>query len=354
MRGKIVRSSYLDKDVILLLKDITGLVEPQGTEERERLIQSGKHYCEMLPIEYVPTERYMRVYQESLETYAKSTANAVGVLADKIVSSKGKDVVLVSLARAGIPIGILLKRYIKFKYDIDVMHYSISIIRGRGIDHNAMKYLLKNHTKENLLFVDGWIGKGAILNELKKELAQYEGVSADIAVIADPANVTELCGTHEDILIPSSCLNCTVSGLVSRTFLRDDIIGPDDFHGAVYYEELKTSDLSYPFIEAIEKHFTKSPSVNSNVVEGLGIDEVIRLAKEHGVKDINLIKPGIGETTRVLLRRVPWKILIDSRYRHSKELAHIVRLAEEKNVPVKYCELVHYRTCGIIKKLADA
>ncbi len=51
----------------------------------------------------------------------------------------------------------------------------------------------------------------------------FPKISAELAVAADPANVTELCGTHEDILIPSSCFNCTVSGLISRTFLRDDI-----------------------------------------------------------------------------------------------------------------------------------
>src|SRR5574344_817732 len=62
-----MRSSYLKEDVTLLLKDITGLVKPQPTEERERLIQSGKHYSEMLPIEYVPTQKYMEVYQEALE-----------------------------------------------------------------------------------------------------------------------------------------------------------------------------------------------------------------------------------------------------------------------------------------------
>ena len=98
-----------------------------------------------------------------------------------------------------------------------------------------MRYLLERYKASQLLFVDGWIGKGAILNELKKDLQAYEGVSSDIAVVADPANVTQLCGTHEDILIPSSCLNSTVSGLISRTFLRDYIIGKDDFHGAVYY-----------------------------------------------------------------------------------------------------------------------
>lgn len=273
--GKILRSSYKEEDVILLLKDITGLVEPQPTKERERLIQSGKHYSEMLPIEYVPTEKYMETYYEALKVYSEPVARAVGVVADKIVNAKGKDVVLVSLARAGIPIGILIKRYIKFKYDIDVPHYSISIIRGRGIDDNAMKYLLERCEAKQLLFVDGWIGKGAILNELKKDIVQYDGVSDDIAVIADPANVTELCGTHDDILIPSSCLNSTVSGLISRTFLRSDIIGENDFHGAVYYGDLKNADLSYQFIETIESYFVidnKEKTENKGNIKG--IDEV--------------------------------------------------------------------------------
>ncbi len=349
-----MRSSYNEADVKLLLKDITGLVEPKSTEEREKLIQSGRHYSEMLPIEYVPTEKYMQVYREALEKYSKATAQAVGSLSDKIIDIKGKDVVLVSLARAGIPIGILVKRYIKMKYKIDIPHYSISIIRGRGIDDNAIKYLLDRYLPSQILFVDGWIGKGAILNELKKDIAVYDGVSADIAVIADPANVTELCGTHEDILIPSSCLNSTVSGLVSRTFLRDDIIGPDDFHGAVYYGELKNSDLSYEFIHAIEEKFSVNNTSSLYQVQGLGIDEVRSIADKFNVNDINLIKPGIGETTRVLLRRVPWKVLIDYKYKDNQELSHIVRLAEEKNVPIEYYSLKHYKCCGIIKKLADA
>lgn len=349
-----MRSSYSEEDVVLLLKDITGLVQPQPTEERERLIQAGKHYCEMLPIEYVPTQKYMKVYQEALEQFSEPTAKAVGSLADKIIAAKGKDVVLVSLARAGIPIGILVKRYIKRKYQLEVPHYAVSIIRGRGIDDNAMQYLLEKYEPKQLLFVDGWIGKGAILNELKKDVAAYEGVSADIAVIADPANVTELCGTHEDILIPSSCLNSTVSGLISRTFLRSDIIGEKDFHGAVYYGELKDSDLSYEFIEAIEKYFVMEVQAEDKVLEGLGVDEVRDIAEKFNIKDINLVKPGIGETTRVLLRRVPWKVLIDEHCKEDISLRHIVRLAEEKDVSIEYYPLHHYKCCGIIKKLADA
>lgn len=348
-----MRSSYKESDVILLLKDITGLVEPQPTEVREKLIQSGRHYCEMLPIEYVPTEKYMEAYREALKSYSKPTAMAIGKLADKVIAKKGRNVVLVSLARAGIPIGILLKRYIKKKYDLDVLHYSISIIRGKGIDENAMKYLLSRHKAEELLFVDGWIGKGAILNELKKDIAKYENVSPDIAVVADPANVTELCGTHDDILIPSACLNCTVSGLISRTFLRDDIIGKDDFHGAVYYGELKDSDLSYDFIDSIESEFEINSEIDEKIISGSGIEEVRKIADEFQIQDINLIKPGIGETTRVLLRRVPWKILINSSFEGDESLKHIIRLAEEKRVAVEYYPLIHYRACGIIKKMAD-
>ena len=150
-----MRSSYKKEDVCLLLKDITGLLEPLPSEERERQIQAGRHYSEMLPLEYVPGPRYMEAYEEALKNFAPSTAAAVGRLSDRIMKKKGKETVLISLARAGTPIGILLKHYIRKKYGISLPHYSISIIRGRGIDGCAMEYLLKRYQPKNLLFVDG-------------------------------------------------------------------------------------------------------------------------------------------------------------------------------------------------------
>ncbi len=64
-----MKSSYSDDDVTLLLKDITGLVEPLPASVREVYIQSGTHYCEMLPLEYTPTEMYMNAYQQALVNY---------------------------------------------------------------------------------------------------------------------------------------------------------------------------------------------------------------------------------------------------------------------------------------------
>lgn len=348
-----MQSSYKPSDVTLLLKDITGLVDPLPTEEREKLIQGGLHYCEMLPLEYKPTEKYIEAYNVSLRNYAQITAEAVCQVSEKIYSAKGKNIVIVSLARAGIPIGVLIKHYLLNKYKIDVPHYAISIIRGRGIDHNAMKYILERHSAEDIQFIDGWIGKGAITKELALALKDYTNVSTELAVIADPANITDLCGTHEDILIPSSCLNCTISGLTSRTFLRSDIIGPDDFHGAAYFKELSSEDVSYDFINAIEEYFDYSTTPQNLPKGSSGLEEVKSIAEKFNISDINFIKPGIGEATRVLLRRVPWKLLINENDKDDPVLLHLLRLAEEKHVPIEYCKLTNYKACGIIKNCSD-
>lgn len=351
-----MRSSYSKDDVTILLKDITGLVEPLPAEVREKFIQSGTHYCEMLPLEYKPGEKYFSLYKEALSAFSRETGEAAATAAEKIARRISGDIVLVSLARAGTPVGIIIKRYLNIKYpQRKVFHYTISIIRGRGIDHNAMKYILGRHSAESVCFVDGWTGKGAILNTLRKELSAYPGVSSELAVLADPANITSLYGTRSDFLIPSSCLNSTVSGLMSRTFLRSDIIGENDFHGAAYYEELESEDLSYEFIDTVMSSidFSRDYSeekINSDGIQG--IDEVKKIQNDFNISDINLIKPGIGETTRVLLRRIPWKILVSDKS-DKKYLAHIFRLAEEKNVEVIEYPMVCYRACGLIRKLAD-
>lgn len=348
-----MESSYSKNDVTLLLKDITGMVTPLETKQREALIQTGTHYCEMLPLEYHPSAKYIEAYQISLENYAKPTANAVCQVSEKIYKLKGKNAVIVSLARAGIPIGILIKHYLDKKYNLCIPHYSISIIRERGIDTNAIDYILARQNATNIQFVDGWIGKGAIQNELRAALKAYPQISADLAVLADPANITDLCGTHDDILIPSSCLNSTVSGLISRTFLRDDIISPLDFHGAAFYPQFIKEDVSYQFIKAIEKHFDFS-IMAADIPRGkLGVTEVENIASHFGINNINFVKPGIGEATRVLLRRVPWKLLIAQNCQNDLHLTHLLRLAAEKNVPTEVYPLQSYKACGIIKNMAD-
>ncbi|SHK29018.1 cysteine protease StiP family protein [Tepidibacter formicigenes] len=356
--------SYSIDDVIFLLKDISDCVKEKDTKYREKAIQSGRHYSEMLPIEYKPSSEYIDLFYMSLKESAKKLAIAVGVVSEKIIKNRGLNIVITSLARAGTPVGILIKRYIYFKYKIDIPHYSISIIRGKGIDENAICYIMKNHPDKEIQFIDGWTGKGAItkvLTESCEKFKQKYGIDLndDLAVLADPGYCISTFGTREDFLIPSACLNSTVSGLVSRTVHRSDLIGEKDFHGAKYYKELKEEDLSNLFIDTICEQFKSvldKIDKELNAVNDINIHptwegwkNIQEIQKEFDIEDINLIKPGIGETTRVLLRRIPWKILVKEE--SDSNLKHILILAKEKKVPIEKYTKMTYKCCGLIKSL---
>lgn len=346
--------TYHADDVEILLKDITGLVTPTPTAEREKRIQSGVPYCEMLPLEYEPSEKYLQIYAHTLSQNAEMTARAVGRAAAQIMRRHDGKPVLVSLARAGTPIGILLKRYIDFRYHVNVPHYTISIIKGKGIDKNALSYILQRHEARSLQFVDGWTGKGAIQDVLREALRGQSEIRPGVAVLSDPAGVAEISGTDEDFLIPSACLNATVSGLLSRTFLRDDVIGEHDFHGAVFYRELLERDRTYEFIDTVQSHFRMEDSEQANTLppNGEGYKEALAIGKDFQISDMGLVKPGIAETIRVLLRRVPWKIFVRS-LSDSDNLGAVYQLAEEKHVEVAQYPLRHYRACGLIRACAE-
>ena len=351
--------SYSQEDCIFLLKNVNGLVEEIGVRERERHVQHGGHYSEVLPVEYMPTEEYITLYQKILQDTAKEIAYYVGVVAELIYRQKKENLVIVSLARAGTPIGVLIKRYLKVKYQISFPHYSISIIRDKGIDENALFYILNHHQAEGIQFVDGWTGKGAIgktLNQACKNFKENYQITLDptLAVLCDPGECTSIYGTRADFLVPSACLNATISGLVSRTFLRKDIIGPDDFHGAKYYEEWKSIDESNHFIEEISQYFMDLNITEEDLVgkepgrfNAAQSVENIRLAFD--IDSINRVKPGIGETTRVLLRRVPWKILVKDK--KDPHLKHILLLAKDKGVEVEEYEEMCYSCCGLIESM---
>lgn len=357
--------SYCSKDVTFLLKNVTGKVKEKSTEARELAIRANVHYSEMLPIEYQPTKEYLLLFAKTLTEQASHVAYNLGIMAEYILKGRGQDIVLVSLARAGTPIGILAKRYLRYKYGLDLPHFSISIIRGKGFDENAIHHILAKYPSNQLVFIDGWTGKGSITNELKhscKEFNRRFGAKlvSDLAVIADPGYCANFFGTHEDLLIPSACLNATISGLISRTFHSKSVIGKNDFHGAVFYRELKDLDQSRFYIDTIAGFFPKvigqidsyigSAKYQHHTADSPGFEgmrSVERIMAKYAIDDINLIKPGIGETTRVLLRRMPWKVLVRSN--RFDNLDHIIRLACEKGVTVVRFDPMSYDCCGLIR-----
>jgi hypothetical protein len=137
------------------------------------------------------------------------------------------------------------------------------------------------------------------------------------------------------------------------------MIGPGQFHGAKFYAGLRGADVSSRYLDAVSGWFG-DPSVAVEVERELcairnsdraptwtGWRAVERIAAAYGIANLNLVKPGVGETTRVLLRRVPWRVLV--RTGVEQDVAHVLLLADERGVPVEWVDDLAYSCVGLIR-----
>jgi len=358
--------SYRPEEVGWLLTDLSSVDLEGDIRVREAAIQSGRqHYAETLPVEYQPDPAYQRLFDQVLAGSAARLAQAVGLVTELVLAERGPRIVLASLARAGTPVGILMRRWAQRFHGLDLPHYAVSIVRGRGLDRVALQYLADHHDPASVVFVDGWTGKGAIARELTAALDEVAAAggprfSDDLAVLADPGHSVRTFGTRDDFLIASACLNSTVSGLVSRTVLNRIHLGFEDFHGAKFYPQLADTDVSVVLLDAVSDHFA---GVTDEVTAALpalagsdrrvtfeGWAAVEQIRQQYGIESVNFVKPGVGEATRVLLRRVPWKILV--RERNHPDHAHLRLLAEQRGVPIEVVPGLAYSCVGLVRHLS--
>lgn len=348
--------SYAPDEVGWLLTDLSHVALEAPTEEREEAVQrGGAHYAESLPQEFQPDPAYLALYRRALDDTAVRLATAVATVTELALAERGPGVTLASLARAGTPVGILMRRWARHAHGLDLPHYAVSIVRGRGIDTAALRHLAAHHDPARVVFVDGWTGKGAITGELAAALAAHArdtGVrfSDDLAVLADPGHCVRTFGTRQDWLVASACLNSTVSGLVSRTVLNPRLLQPGRYHGAKFYAGLAGADVSAHFLDTVSAEFPRVRAVRppADRAPDPGVAaQVARIGARYGVDDVTLVKPGVGETTRVLLRRVPWRVLVRAEAPPG-DVAHVVHLAQGRGVPVEEVPDLPYSCIGLI------
>lgn len=349
--------SYQAQQVQFLLKPIE-MQFIEDIQEKERLIQSGaKHYSEMLSPEKLPSPAYWQLFHQACALHLPQMAQDCVQLAALIAQARTAPV-LVSLARAGTPVGVALQAILSAHYQALVPHYSVSIIRDRGIDANALRYILRQgFAPEQLVFIDGWTGKGVIQRELSHAIAKFNQqecsqISSELFVLSDLAGVTPFAASSEDYLIPSAILNACVSGLVSRSILNEQI-GAEDFHGCVYFKNWAEHDVSQSFIQELLSHIPQAPLPSA---QPLPIDKraqishqfISALQAEFQISNVNLIKPGIGEATRVLLRRQPQRLLL--RNADLPAVQHLCQLAEEKQVAIEIRPKLPYLATALIQE----
>jgi len=352
------------------LNDVQFLLQPMSLPDtpvhiKEALIQSGKkHYSEMLSHETLPPDDYLPLFYRAMDLNQATMAKHLLLLAQDIITTRSKGITLVSLARAGTPVGVLLKHILERHFNIKVEHYSISILRDVGIDANALRYILNKHTPESIVFVDGWTGKGVISRQLTASLqafANSDGIKipSELYVLTDLSGWATVAPSSEDYLIPSSILNATISGLVSRSFYDPAIAKNTDFHGCLYYDQFSDHDLSSYFIDTL---LTIVNSLWPSLKNQLEVPVNSRLAlqnqsqhfldwvsQHYSISRPNYIKPGIGEATRALLRRETQILLLQDL--NCEATLHLRWLAQAKAIPIIVLKDLPYRAVALIKEL---
>lgn len=358
--------SYSPGDVTVLLHPVKPVF--LSVEEKESAIQSGVHYSELLSREKAPDAAYLALFDKQVADFGAGVAHQLLDMAGMIAVSR-KNPVLVSLVRGGTPVGVVLKRILN-QFGYDAPHFAVSIVRDRGLDAVAIEHILAlGHAPEDLVFVDGWTGKGVIRRELSASIqrlqTQYPGMKDEMFVLSDIAGVADYAATRRDSLVPTSLLNAPISGLISRSVYRQEN-GQPLMHGGVFLEELTECDRSLAFVETmmdlVGQLLAKGPvdieALGTSALErvrhaGIVAEEMHQLLRTighlEGVTDRNKIKPGIGEASRVLLRRMPECLIL--RDLNEPSVAHLVMLAKTRGVRVRHLPDMKIQAVAIIKEL---
>jgi len=346
--------AYPVGDVTFLLR-LTAM-EATSVEEKERLIQSGqRHYSEMISTEPAPSAEHQALYQQALDDGLHRLATEVQGLALALQQQRPRcPIVLVSFVRAGVPLGVLLVRALR-DLGVESVHYGISIIRDKGIDQAALDWIEQRHAFADIVWVDGWVGKGAIHAQLQASLGErYPAQEIPFAVLADPTGKAWLSASGDDWLIPFGILGATVSGLVSRSILTRD----GGWHACVSYQHLASHDVSQKFVEVVD-HYRRDLAAppllewlptQRQALQAASHATIQHLVDTYQISNINRLKPGIAEATRAVMRRVPEHILVQRL--DDPNIRLLRHLAESRGIPLQAVGdgLAPYRAITIIKK----
>ncbi len=346
--------SYAASDVTFLLRQI--VMETTPVEEKERLIQSGqRHYSEMLTLESPPSAAHQALFEQALDDGLERLACEVQALALALQHRRpNRPMVLVSFVRAGVPLGVLLQRALR-ELGVESAHYGISIVRDKGIDQAAVDWIEQRHAFADIVWVDGWVGKGAIHGELQRSLGKrYPDSEIPLVVLADPTGKAWLAASGEDWLIPFGILGSTVSGLVSRSILRED----GGWHACVNYAHLAAHDVSQWFVDTVDACRRSQQGVTTvdwadalrHTLLAQSQATLAQLVETYDITNLNRLKPGIAEATRAVMRRVPEHILVQ---RLDDPNTRLLRhLADSRGIPLQAVGdgLAPYRAITIIKK----
>lgn len=331
-----MQSSYKDGQVTCLFSNFEGNL--LSIEDKEAMIRSGENYGNILSEEDRPEDEYLNIFDNLNKKLSTKLSVPIMQLVEHFHTTHpvGRPIVLLSIARAGTPIGVVISSILKSRFNREVHHYSISVIHGYGIDKFAMDYVLKNHSNEDVIFLDGWVSQGRITKTIESTASNWS-VNPQLYCVSDPSGIQNAVATREDILLPSAILNATVSGLLSRS-----VYNSEGFDTVEYYSQYKDIDRTHHFIDQLVSccneidNIPQRDIIDCSSQRLKALKQINNFCNQYGVIEKD-IKVGIGEVSRSLLRRIPTLVVVD--HSAKEEVEHMIYLSKKRNIELVFKNL---------------
>lgn len=138
--------------------------------------------------------------------------NALSSLASTLAEQyRAEEIVFVAILRAGVPIADWLRTVLPGSAAV-----ATSLFVGVGLDQAALRAIQADFPDREIVFVDGWTGKGGVARALQ-ELG-----AGPLAVLVDPWRLADFRGAQEDCLSPSALFTGPTTLGFSRTSIAED------------------------------------------------------------------------------------------------------------------------------------
>ena len=149
------------------------------------------------------TKNVEDIIADNIQTLIGQHANVIATLADTLYNKYKRFIVLVPLTKntddTSITICNLLRSYFKLQYTLSIP-VTKPINTSKPFDDNIMCEILSEHNAKDIIFVNAVTGTGGLMLYLEEACNNYEDLSPRLAVLSDPANITDLSGTNNDFI----------------------------------------------------------------------------------------------------------------------------------------------------------
>lgn len=331
--------------------DVTFCIDPllaNASDDAEALLRAHAPH---------PVSGYDQLFLAACLRNGQLVAGDVVRIARGLAQRPG-EIVIVSLMCAGTPLAILVHRALKMLGRASV-HYSVSTVRGRGLDRRGLDYILARHQPHSLVFFDGWTGKGSISAELRHSAHGYltlagSRLKVQLAVLSDLAGAADLAGSSADYLIPSAMHRAVVNGLVTNSQAAAE---EADFDRCFYLPELAEHDLSRWFVDrlsvfvkqAMARDCGQPVSMLSRQSHQLQSNRFVWSCEQrYRARSSQAVMPGVNEATRALLTRTTPMILL-LKCRDAADTLHLSLLAEAAGHETIIDSLLPYQAAVILR-----